>query len=282
MKKTVIILLACILTVCLAACATANNAEPSASAPSAATKVIRLSTTTSVNDSGLMEYLQPLFEQETGYKLEITSNGTGAAIELGKSGDADCLLVHAKASEEEFINEGYGVKRIPFMYNYFVIVGPASDPANVANAESAADAYKAIANEGKTGFISRGDDSGTNKAELKIWETAGIEPKGDWYISAGTSMGACLNQANERQAYIFTDKATFLSMKDSLDLNMLLEKNEELKNTYSLIAVDPDSSEGINAEGAQAFISWMTSEKTLDRIAAYGVDKYGEALFFIP
>lgn len=282
MRKYLAIALAGVMALGLAACATSNQAQSTPAKTAPGNPVIRLSTTTSVNDSGLLAYLQPMFESETGYKLEITSNGTGAAIALGESGDADCLLVHSKAAEEEFISKGYGVERIPFMYNYFVIVGPGSDPARVADATSAADAFKAIKNEGKAGFVSRGDDSGTHKAELKIWEAAGIEPEGSWYFSTGSGMGASLNQANERQAYILTDKATFLSMKDNLDLKILLEKNDELKNTYSLITVNPEKNEGVNAEGAQAFIDWMTKQETLDKIAAFGVDEYGEALFYIP
>ncbi|MFZ5975437.1 MAG: substrate-binding domain-containing protein [Bacillota bacterium] len=281
MKKYFSVALVILLALSLAACATPSGQQATPAATAPANPTIRVSTTTSVNDSGLLGYLQPLFEKETGYKLEITSQGTGAAIKLGETGDADVLLVHAKAAEEEFIGKGFGVERIPFMYNYFVIVGPKSDPAGVAKAKTASDAFKAIAQEGKAGFISRGDDSGTHKAELKIWEAAGIQPKGDWYISAGAGMGASLNTANEKQAYILTDKATYLSMKDNLDLEILLEKNDELKNTYSLIAVNPESAEGINAEGAQAFITWMTSKATLDKIAKFGVDKYGEALFYI-
>lgn len=243
--------------------------------------VIRLSTTTSVNDSGLLPYLQPHFEKETGYKLEITSNGTGAAIKLGETGDADCLLVHAKASEDAFITAGFGVERIPFMYNYFVILGPEADPAGVAASGNATAAFKAIANEATAGFVSRGDDSGTNKAELNIWKAAGIEPKDDWYISAGAGMGATLNQANERLDYTFSDKATYLSNKKNLDLKILLEQSDELKNTYSMIAVSPEKWPDTNIDGANAFIEWMQKEETLALIAKYGVEEYGEALFFV-
>lgn len=245
--------------------------------------VIRLSTTTSVNDSGLLPYLQPTFEADTGYKLEITSNGTGAAIKLGETGDADCLLVHAKASEEEFINAGYGVERIPFMYNYFVICGPSADPAGVKDAANATEAFKAIAAEGKAGFVSRGDDSGTHKAELKIWEAAGIEPTADdtWYMSAGAGMGTCLNQASEGQNYILTDKGTYLANKENLGLEILLEQSDEMMNTYSVIAVNPEKNPDTNIDGANAFIEWITSDKALELIADYGKADYGEALFYI-
>lgn len=200
-------------------------------------KVIRLSTTTSVNDSGLLPYLQEVFEEDTGYTLEITSAGTGAAIEKGRTGDADCLLVHAKNSEEEFIKEGYGVERVVLMYNYFVIVGPEDDPADVKETATAKDAFENIMNSG-CDFVSRGDDSGTNKAELKIWESLGVDPANeDWYVSTGQGMGASINAASERQAYIFTDKATYLSHNLKNTLSLLLEESKDLKNTYSMIAV---------------------------------------------
>ena len=245
--------------------------------------VIRLSTTTSVNDSGLLPYLQPTFEADTGYKLEITSAGTGAAIEKGRTGDADCLLVHAKASEEEFIAEGYAPERIPFMYNYFVIVGPADDPAGVASSANATEAFQKIA-EGGYPFISRGDDSGTHKAELNIWTAAGLSPSPDtdsWYVSAGQGMGACINMASEQQAYVLTDKATYLAHELRDTLSLLLEKSDEMMNTFSLLAISPEKWPDTNIEGANAFIQWMTSEKGLELIASYGVEEYGEQLFFV-
>ncbi len=244
--------------------------------------VIRLSTTTSVNDSGLLPYLQPYFEEDTGYKLEVTSAGTGAAIEKGRTGDADALLVHAKASEEEFIAEGYATERIPFMYNYFVIVGPADDPAGVKDAASAPDAFKAIADGGYT-FISRGDDSGTHKAELKIWEAAGLAPDpaaDNWYVSAGAGMGDCLNMASEQQAYVLSDKATYLAHAQRDTLALLLEKDDTMKNTYSMLAISPDKWPDTNIDGANAFIEWMTGDRAKELIDAYGVEEYGEQLFF--
>ncbi len=270
---------------CLAGCAQKTDdmttTAPATTAP--ANPVLRCSTTTSVNDSGLMEYLEPLFEAETGYDLQITSNGTGAAIALGESGDADVLLVHAKASEEDFIAKGFGLERIPFMYNFFVIAGSAADPAGIAASNSAADAFKKIA-ANKSEFISRGDESGTHKAELKIWTAAGVTPTAaadKWYISAGKGMGDCLTMASERMAYVLTDKATFLSMKANLELSIVLDKGDDMKNTYSLIACNPEKNTGLNTEGAQAFITWMTKQDTLDRIADYGMAEYGEGLFFV-
>ncbi|MFZ3070938.1 MAG: substrate-binding domain-containing protein [Anaerolineaceae bacterium] len=268
MKKLSYVLILGVLILSLTACASKIE-----------NPVIRLSTTTSVNDSGLMAYLQPVFEEDTGYTLEITSAGTGAAIEKGRTGDADLLLVHAKASEEEFIAEGYNEVRIPFMYNYFVIVGPESDPAGVKNVATAAEAFKLIADTGNI-FVSRGDDSGTNKAELKIWQSLELDPTGQaWYVSVGDSMGKTLTVADEMQGYTLSDKATYLAHDNSLSL--LLEETDDMKNTYSLIAISPERWEDTNYEGAQAFITWMTSDKAQDLISKFGVEEYGEQLFFV-
>jgi len=245
-------------------------------------KPIRMSTTTSVNDSGLMAYLQPEFEKETGYKLEITSAGTGAAIKKGETGDADILLVHAKSSEEAFIAQGFEEVRVPFMYNFFVIVGPADDPAGVKGSATAADAFKAIAAKGAT-FVTRGDKSGTNTAELKIWKDAGLAPDpatDTWYKNIGAGMGQALNTASELQAYTISDKATYLANKGNLEI--LLEDVADMKNTYSLIAISTKRFAETNIKGAEAFIDWIKTEKARDLIAKFGVDKYGQALFFNP
>ena len=267
----------------------AASSEAAASASSAAASeaaapenpVLRISTTTSVNDSGLLPYLQPYFEKATGYKMEVTSAGTGAAIEKGEKGDADALLVHAKASEEEFIDAGFGVERVPFMYNYFVIVGPKDDPAGVKNCKTAADAFKAIA-DSKAAFVSRGDDSGTNKKELQIWEAAGVDPNGqDWYINAGQGMGATLTQAAEREAYTLSDKGTFLSNDANKTLEILLGESEDMKNTYTMIAINPEKWPDTNIDGANAFIDWMTSDEASKLIADFGTAEYGEPLFYL-
>ena len=265
--------------------ASSSAASASASASSEATPptpgVLRLSTTTSVNDSGLLPYLQPYFEEDTGLQLEVTSAGTGAAIKKGETGDADALLVHAKASEEEFVDAGFGVERVPFMYNFFVIVGPEDDPAGVANCTTAAEAFKAIADSGQT-FVSRGDDSGTNKKELQIWEAAGISPEGqDWYVNAGQGMGATLTQAAERQGYTLSDKGTFLSNDANKTLKIVLGESDDMKNTYTMIAISPEKWPDTNIEAANAFIDWMTGDKASELIAAYGVEEYGEPLFYL-
>ncbi len=275
MKKLLALLLALIFVFALTSC------NPQQETTTQENPVIRLSTTTSVNDSGLLPYLQLYFEEATGFTLEITSAGTGAAIEKGRTGDADCLLVHAKASEEEFITEGYSKERIPFMYNYFVIIGPADDPAGIVNAKTASDAFKLIANSGET-FISRGDDSGTHVAELKIWASAELNPDGqDWYLSLGQGMGQSINVASEKQAYILTDKATYLSHELKNSLSLLMEESDELKNTYSILAVSPEKWPDTNTDGNNAFIEWMTSDEASGLIAEYGVEEYGQALFYI-
>ncbi|HZK16740.1 MAG: substrate-binding domain-containing protein [Anaerolineaceae bacterium] len=241
-------------------------------------KVIRMSTTTSVNDSGLMAYLQPEFEKASGYTLEITSAGTGAAIEKARMGDADILLVHSKTAEEEFIGEGFNEERLPFMYNFFVIVGPADDPAGVAGSATAAEAFQKIADSGST-FISRGDNSGTNNKENAIWKSIELDPVGQtWYESVGQGMGQTLTIADEKQAYTLSDKATFLAHEDSLAMH--LEETDDMKNTYSTIIVSSARFAESNVAGAQAFVDWLKTEQARKMIAEFGVAEYGEPLFF--
>jgi tungstate transport system substrate-binding protein len=240
--------------------------------------VIRMSTTTSVNDSGLMAYLQPEFEKATSFKLEITSAGTGAAIEKAVKGDADILLVHSKSQEEEFVNAGFDEVRLPFMYNYYVIVGPSDDPAGVKNATTAAEAFKAIFDKGAT-FITRGDKSGTNTKELSIWKAAAVDPEGQaCYQNIGSGMGAALTVANEQLAYTLSDKATLLAHDN--DLEILLENANDMMNTYSMIAVGTKRFADANAEGAKAFIDWMQTEQARKLIAEFGVAEYGQPLFY--
>lgn len=276
MKKLLALLLALAMVFCFAAC---GGGEETPDSPE--NKIIRLSTTTSVNDSGLLPYLLPVFEEATGYTVEVQSAGTGAAIQAAKDGNADLILVHAKASEEAFIEEGYGIERIPFMYNYFVVVGPEADAAAIKASESAAAAFAKIA-EAEAKFISRGDESGTHKAELKIWGEAVPDAETDsWYISAGQGMGACLTMASEEGAYCLTDKATFLSNKADLDLEILLAEGEDMKNTYSLIECNPEKLTDLNTEGAKALIEWMTGDEASALIAEYGEEEYGSPLFYL-
>lgn len=273
MKKLLAILLCVAMLACFAACG-GNEAKPE-------NPIIRMSTTTSVNDSGLLSYLLPHFEEATGYTVEVQSAGTGAAIQKAKDGNADLILVHAKASEEEFVSEGFGVERIPFMYNYFVVVGPKDDPAAIKDSESAAAAFAKIA-DAEANFVSRGDDSGTHKAELKIWgDAAPDSATAAWYISAGQGMGACLTMASEKAAYCLTDKATFLANAASLDLDIILAEGEDMKNTYSLIECNPEKLDGINTAGAKALIEWMTGAEASALIEKFGEADYGQALFYL-
>lgn len=241
-----------------------------------------LATTTSVNDSGLLSYLMEEMEEDCDIDLDVVSQGTGQAIQTGQNGDADILLIHAKESEEQFVEDGHGVERVPFMYNYFVLVGPKDDPAQIkGKTASAGEALNMIAQSGAT-FVSRGDDSGTHKKELALWETVGVEdPQGDYYVSVGKGMGDTLITASEMQAYTLTDKATFLAMEDQLDLEVVLEQTEDLLNQYTLIRVNPEMHPNVNAQGAQKVAEWMVSDKALKMIATYGEEEYGEPLFFI-
>lgn len=283
MKKLLSLFLALVMVLSFAACAntTTEAGAPTTEAGEKENMTIRMSTTTSVNDSGLLPYLLPVFEKATGYKVEVQSAGTGAAIQKAVDGNADLILVHAKASEETFISDGYGVERLPFMYNYFVVVGPKDDPAAIKDSESAADAFKKIA-DANVRFVSRGDESGTHKAELKIWgENVPDSEKDTWYISAGQGMGACLTMASEQGAYCLTDKATFLSMQDQLDLDIILSESEDMKNTYSLIECNSEKLDGINTKGAKALIEWMMGDEASALIAEYGKEQYGQPLFFL-
>ena len=304
MKKLLAILMALTFVLSFAACAGKTGTDETTAAPEAVATptepaaepvatpenpVIRLATTTSVNDSGLLPYLLPTFEAETGYKVEVASAGTGVAIGYAKSGDADMLLVHSKKQEEAFIEEGYAsTERLSFMYNFFVIVGPADDPAGIRDLATAADCFKAIAEAG-AGFASRGDNSGTHNKETAIWEAAKIDPSAEsWYSSLGSGMGDTLTKANEMSVYALTDKATFLSMKDSLpNLTILKEEADDMKNTYSLLGVNPEADAfagtdvAINTEGANALIDWLLSDEAAALIAQYGVEQYGEQLFFL-
>ncbi|NTW71601.1 MAG: solute-binding protein [Eubacteriaceae bacterium] len=240
-----------------------------------------MSTTTSVNDTGLLEYLAPILEEDTGIVLEWVSQGTGQAIQTAKDGNADLILVHAKTDEEAFVAEGYGLERIEIMYNYFVFVGPKADPAGIMDSGLTASEALAKISEASAKFVSRGDDSGTHKKELKLWTAANIAPSGDWYVSAGKGMGDVLTMASELQAYTLTDKATYLSMKDQLDLEIVVDATDDLLNQYTVIQVDPEKYSETNTEASDAFVKWLTSDKVLALIGEYGKDKYGEALFTI-
>ncbi|MBZ9686472.1 substrate-binding domain-containing protein [Clostridium estertheticum] len=238
-----------------------------------------LATTTSTQDSGLLDYLLPLFEKDTGIKVKVLAKGTGEALEVAKRGDADGLLVHAKAQELQFVKDGFGTERLEVMYNDFIIVGPKDDPAKLLEKtpSDAIESFKLISSS-KATFISRGDKSGTNTKELAIWKSAGITPTGTWYVSAGKGMGAVLQMADEKKAYTLTDRATYLSMKDKLELKIVTEKGSGFLNQYAFIRLDPTKNK-IKTQEANEFIDWMISSKGQKLIGEYGKDKYGQTLF---
>jgi len=247
---------------------------------SKANQSIILATTTSLNDTELLSYLLPKFTNKTGINVKPIAVGSGEALEMGVKGDADIVLSHSPDKEEELLKKGQAVSRTSFMYNYFAIVGPKNDPAGIAEASSAEEAFKKIA-ESKQVFVSRGDDSGTEKKELKIWEKAKVDYKGTNYIKTGQGMGETLQVANEKDAYTLTDKATYISFKEKLgELKILLTNNKSLRNTYSLIELNPKKVK-FNKESAKKFKEFLLSKITLQRIAKFGTKKYGEPLFML-
>jgi tungstate transport system substrate-binding protein len=238
-----------------------------------------LATTTSTRDAGLLDYILPDFEAKYNASVEVVAVGTGQALELGKKGDADVELVHARAQEDAFVASGDGINRQDVMYNDFIIIGPANDPAGIKGLK-AAEAFAKIAQTGSR-FVSRGDQSGTNTTELAIWKVAGIEPKGDWYISAGQGMGAVLTMANEQLAYTLSDRATYLARTlKGIDLVILCEGDPDLLNRYGVIAVNPAKHPNVNSELANKFIDWITSVETQKLIGTFGVKDFGKPLFF--
>ena len=244
--------------------------------PADGTEII-LSTTTSTQDSGLLDFLLPIFTQDTGVTVKTIAVGTGNALQMGRDGEADVLLVHAKPDELKLVEEGHGTVRHDVMYNDFVLVGPkgASDLAKGSDIKAAF----AEINEKGLNFVSRGDDSGTHKKELKFWSEMDLVPAGDWYIEAGAGMGDVLKIADEKMGYTMTDRATYLAMKDDLGLEVVVEGDESLFNQYGVIPVNPDKGDMINELGAIEFTNWIISDKVQALIAEFGVDKYGEGLF---
>ncbi len=276
MKKFRMLFVLVFTLLCLVGCSKEN--APAGGEASVSDKELILASTTSTHNSGLFDAILEVFKEETGIEVSVVPVGTGAALRKGRDGDADILLVHAKSAEEEFVENGHGTYRKDVMYNDFVILGPKNDPNNLKSCAS--DVVKALAllADEKGTFISRGDDSGTHKKEKSLWASAEITPEGDWYQESGQGMGASITMANELQAYIMTDRATYLSMMDNLDLEIVVEKNDILFNQYGIIPVNPDKG-NINNEAAEIFVEWITSEKAQKLIGEFGVDKYGQALF---
>lgn len=255
----------------LVGCGTGSSEESS----------IILATTTSTENSGLLDFLLPIFQEDTGIEVKVIAVGTGQAIKLGEDGEADVLLAHAKASEEAFVAAGHGVERFDVMYNDFVLIGPDSDPLNVRGlaGNDIVKALEIIKNSGEGAFISRGDESGTHKKELELWAELGFEPEGEWYKSVGAGMGETILMAEELQGYTLTDRATYLSMVGDLDSVIITEGDTKMFNQYGIIAVNPDKNDKINNEGAIKFIEWMLSEKGQELIEEFGVEEFGDSLF---
>ena len=248
-----------------------------------ATSAVRVATTTSLYDTGLWSYLEPKFEKKYGVELDIIYTGTGKALEYGRRGDVDVIVIHSKAHEEQFIADGYGVERVPFAYNYFLIVGPETDPAGIKGMNPE-DAFTKLMETGNGSFVSRGDDSGTHEKEKAIWEVVGfdyetIQQAGEWYIEAGIGMGPALMMASEKQAYTLTDMGTFLAYTGKLELVPIVDRGDILLNVYSAIAISPEKHQKTNAEMAENLIDFFASPEIQELIGSYGVEEYGRQLF---
>lgn len=269
-----------VASLALAACSSATPSSTAASTqPVPATPALILATTTSTQDSGLLDELVPAFQTATGYVVKTVAVGTGQALTMGQQGNADVLLVHAPTSEKTFMDGGFGVDRRLVTHNYFLIVGPSSDPAGIASAKTANEAFAKIA-AAKATFVSRGDGSGTETKELAIWKANGITPKGQaWYVQSGQGMGATLQIASEKQGYTITDNATFIANTSRLQLTSLVQGDPSLLNIYHVISVNPAKWPKVNSVGAKAFADYVTSSAVQDLIGGFGKAKYGQALF---
>jgi len=280
-KKAATFLLAATMLIVLVA--VMPGCKESKRAPLPPQQRLKLATTTSLYDTGLWGYLEPMFEEKYDVELDIISAGTGIALEYSRRGDVDVITVHSKASEEEFVAEGYGVERVPFAYNYFLIVGPPSDPAGIKGM-SPEEACEKLMETGSGSFVSRGDDSGTHSREKAIWKEAGydyeiVQKAGDWYIEAGRGMGSTLLMASEKQAYTLSDIGTFLSYKGKTKLEPIVDKGDVLLNVYSAIAVNPEKNPKTSIEMANNLIGFLTSPEIQKLIGNYGVKEYGIQLF---
>jgi len=283
MLKTRTIVFCAVLLAALMLFIFSGCGSSSASEPLPAKQRLRVATTTSLYDTGLWGYLEPMFEDENGVELDVLYAGTGKALEYGTRGDVHVITVHSKTREEAFVADGYGSKRIPFAYNYFLIVGPASDPAGIAGMVPE-DAFDVLMQEDSGTFISRGDDSGTHSKEKAIWQAAGydyedVRSVGQWYVEAGSGMGATLNMANEKQAYTLTDMGTFLAYKGKLELVPIVDEGGILLNVYSVIVVENDSFKDADKAMAENLAAFLVSEEIQQLIGDYGVEEYGVQLF---
>lgn len=255
----------------------------STAAPLPPRERLRVATTTSLYDTGLWEYLEPMFEEQYNVELDIIYAGTGKALEYGRRGDVDVITIHCKAKEEEFIAEGYGLQRVPFAYNYFLIVGPVADPAGIKGL-SPEEAFKKLIETGSGSFVSRGDDSGTHQKEKAIWKSIGydyevVQQSGSWYIETGMGMGPTLLMASEKSAYTLSDMGTFLSYKGKLNLVPMVDKGDILLNVYSVVAINPEKNPKTNLQMASNLIDFLTSPEIQKLIGNYSVKEYGIQLF---
>ena len=270
MRRQASIFLLPVLLICLMLVGKAPAAESN--------KNLILSTTTSTQDSGLLDVLIPMFEKQTGYSVKTVSVGTGQALALAAKGDADVALVHAPSLEKQYVADGKLLNRRLVMYNDFVIIGPKEDPAKVKSAKTALAALKQI-EQTQSRFVSRGDNSGTHNLEKALWKEAGITPKGD-YIEAGQGMGATLGIANERNAYTITDRGTLLALGNRVNLPILVEGDKALLNIYSVMEVNPANGPRINTAGAKAFADFLVAPQTQNVIKNFGVERFGQSVFF--
>jgi tungstate transport system substrate-binding protein len=265
-----------IMLLVLVGCSESNLASepPSALSPDQ----IILATTTSTQDSGLLDYLLPIFHEQSGYIVKTIAVGTGKALKMAEDGNADVLLVHAPSAEKELMDKGYGSDRFLIMHNDFVVVGPPDNPARIIDARTIFESFQAI-NDSKSTFVSRGDDSGTHKKEMEFWNEIGISPQGDWYLESGQGMAASLRIASEKNAYTLTDRATYLANLETLDLAIHVEGDNQLLNVYHVIVVNPEKWPQVNFEGAHAFALFLTSEDTQSLIGEFGIEQFGQPLF---
>ncbi|WP_298666544.1 substrate-binding domain-containing protein [uncultured Methanofollis sp.] len=307
MKKSIFVLLAAVMVIAALACGctgtgnvtptpTATPTEaattplPTTTATPAETQTLLIATTTSLYDTGLLDALKADFEKKYNAKVDIISAGTGKALGYGENGDVDVMMVHDRTREDAFLAAGYGLDRRVFAYNFFIVVGPANDPAGIKNMtpEKAFTTIreKGLADPATVKFVSRGDDSGTHSKEKAIWKSAGfnyskdIQKSGDWYIEAGTGMGATLVMADEKQAYTLSDIGTYLASKDKISLVPLVEEGDVLLNVYSVMRINPAKHPGVNVTIAKEWTNYLISPETQKTIAEFGVDKYGEPLFY--
>jgi tungstate transport system substrate-binding protein len=273
-----------ILSLILVACSSATTVAPESPIPEPTQPAapvnpsMILATTTSTQDSGLLDVLVPDFQEKTGYTVKTVAVGSGEAIKMGQECNADVLLVHSPSAEKEFMDNNYGSDRHLVMHNDFIIVGPASDPAGIKGAPDVIQAFAKIA-ETQSPFISRGDKSGTNTKELAIWKAANITPEGDWYVESGQGMGSTLTIASEQEAYTLTDRATYLANKDNLQLENVYEGDPSLLNIYHVMVVNPANCSSVNNAGAIAFADYLVSPETQALIGSFGTEKYGQPLF---